>query len=183
MRIWLGVFLFCVGIGLIMYPMYFHYKQGNEIAQLEQALQQIESNEDDGDNSDTELLQDTIRLIIPSIELNQPILPTTTEDNLNVALTQIKSNQEVGSGNFTIAGHLSTKEGRHFNQLPNVQVGAVVQLLKDEKLFTYKVDSKHIVEATDVAILNDKEEISEITLITCTPDGTQRLAVKGHLVQ
>ena len=106
-------------------------------------------------------------LSVPSIDLYQPILETLSDDNLNVALTQIKEDQVLGSGNFTVAGHLSSEpvDGRHFNRLPEVQIGDEVSVLTDKQVYTFTEDSREVTEETDVDVLDDGNQ-SEIT---CTP--------------
>jgi len=156
-------------------------QQGREIEQLHQKLNIIQESEVTHIEQKEESLSQVMMLLIPSIDLYQPILETLSDDNLNVALTQIKEDQVLGSGNFTVAGHLSSVDGRHFNRLPEVQAGDEVSVLTDKQVYTFTVDSQEVIEATDVDVLDDGVQ-SEITLITCTPSGKKRLAVKGYLV-
>lgn len=179
-----GLLLFIIGIGFTLYPAIVHFQQGKEIEQLEMALEMIQNDkmEEDFLTINMDELQDVVRLSIPSIDLDQPVLATLSEENLNVALTQIKQNQVLGKGNFTIAGHLSTVDGRFFNRLPEVQIGEQVFITSGTDIYTYEIESNEVIEATDVNVLDDDENKSEITLITCTPSGKKRVAVKGRLV-
>lgn len=171
-----------LGIGFIIYPIYIQFQQGKEIEQLEYSLDMIQSGElgKEDISIDGVDVNDVIRLSIPSIALNQPILASTSAEHLNVALTQIKPKQKVGEGNFTIAGHLSSIDGRHFNRLPEVKIGDEVSVITDTEVYTFEITSSEVIEATDVSVLDDRGK-SEITLITCTPSGLKRLAVKGQL--
>ena len=177
----IGLLFVVIGISCMLFPIYFYVQQGREIEQLHQKLNIIQESEVTHIEKKEESLGQVMMLSIPSIDLYQPILETLSDDNLNVALTQIKEDQVLGSGNFTVAGHLSSVDGRHFNRLPEVQIGDEVSVLTDKQVYTFTVDSREVIEATDVDVLDDGDQ-SEITLITCTPSGKKRLAVKGYLV-
>ena len=177
----IGLLFVVIGISCMLFPIYFYVQQGREIEQLHQKLNIIQESEVTHIEKKEESLGQVMMLLIPSIDLYQPILETLSDDNLNVALTQIKEDQVLGSGNFTVAGHLSSVDGRHFNRLPEVQIGDEVSVLTDKQVYTFTVDSREVIEATDVDVLDDGDQ-SEITLITCTPSGKKRLAVKGYLV-
>ena len=176
-----GLLFVVIGISCMLFPIYFYVQQGREIEQLHQKLNIIQESEVTHIEQKEESLSQVMMLLIPSIDLYQPILETLSDDNLNVALTQIKEDQVLGSGNFTVAGHLSSVDGRHFNRLPEVQIGDEVSVLTDKQVYTFTVDSREVIEATDVDVLDDGDQ-SEITLITCTPSGKKRLAVKGYIV-
>ena len=177
----IGLLFLVIGISCMLFPIYFYVQQGREIEQLHQKLNILQESEVTHIEKKEASLGQVMMLSIPSIDLYQPILETLSDDNLNVALTQIKEDQVLGSGNFTVAGHLSSVDGRHFNRLPEVQIGDEVSVLTDKQVYTFTVDSREVIEATDVDVLDDGDQ-SEVTLITCTPSGKKRLAVKGHLV-
>ena len=177
----IGLLFVVIGISCMLFPIYFYVQQGREIEQLHQKLNLIQESDVTQIEKKEASLGQVMMLSIPSIDLYQPILETLSDDNLNVALTQIKEDQVLGSGNFTVAGHLSSVDGRHFNRLPEVQIGDEVSVLTDKQVYTFTVDSREVIEATDVDVLDDGDQ-SEITLITCTPSGKKRLAVKGYLV-
>ena len=189
MKIW-AILLLLLGIACIIYPYMMHQKQEEEMKQLQKALEDIqETGNMDGQDPlnsslslDEDDLYNTVKLYIPTIELNAPVLPKTTKEYLNIALTQIKKNQVPGQGNFTIAGHNSAVYGRHFNRLHELNIGDEIQLIDGEKVFIYQVDSKRVIEPSEVDVLNDTHDKNEITLITCTVTGTKRLAVKGHRI-
>ena len=157
---------------------------------LEEALSLISGADGDVDLSaigDLSLSKDEIEnvmeLEIPFIDLQQYILEETTDENLNLALTQIKKDQTPGVGNFTIAGHRGYRDGRHFSNLSKVPVGEKVYLHAGDETYVYELKSSEVIEATDVDVLNDVKGKDEITLITCTVSGANRVAVKGDLVE
>ena len=186
-----GGLLLVAGILLISYPFYQEWKQGKELRALEEALSLISGA--DGEDVDLSAIGDlslskdqienVMELEIPFIDLKQFILEETTDENLNLALTQIKKDQIPGVGNFTIAGHRGYRDGRHFSKLSKVPVGEMVYLHTDDETYVYELKSSEVIEATDVEVLNDVKGKDGITLITCTVSGASRVAVKGDLVK
>lgn len=173
-----------VGITLVLFPFYYEWKQARELATLEEALAMIEEVDESSLKNvpfTKKQLKGVLELEIPSIQLKQKVLPETTTENLNVTLTQIKPNQTPGEGNFTIAGHRGYRGDRHFRHLPNTHNGDEVLLHTKEETFVYSIVDSKVIEPTDIAVLEDQEGKSEITLITCTTSGKERIAVKGEL--
>ena len=190
MKRFFGILLVVVGILLISFPFYQEWKQNKELRALEEALSLISGADGDVDLSaieDLSLSKDEIEnvmeLEIPFIDLKQYILKETTDENLNLALTQIKKDQTPGVGNFTVAGHRGYRDGRHFSNLSKVPVGEMVYLHAEDETYVYELKSSEVIEATDVDVLNDDKGKDEITLITCTVSGENRVAVKGDLVE
>lgn len=187
-----GILLIFLGLILVGTPLFYEWKQNQEVAAIEKALSII-SEPQAGQGaaglppirhlslSETEL-EKVMELKVPSIDLEQIVLPETTEENLSISLTQIKPDQTPGQGNFTIAGHRGYRGGRHFRDLPDVPIGAEVYLYHGKKRYTYVVKSQEIIEATAIDVLDDQANVNEITLITCTLDGKRRIALKGELV-
>lgn len=190
-----GIGFLLIGLLLISVPIYEELKYQRELQALKNALTLISmdeialTDEDKRDDSSTiyssngvEGLDKVLELEIPSIQLKQYVLPETTEENLKLALTQLKENQAPGEGNFTIAGHRGYRNHRHFSNLPEVQTGDEMLLHTGTATFVYQVVSTEVIPPTQVEVLDDREDITEMTLITCTRDGKQRIAVKGELV-
>ncbi|MBQ9519251.1 MAG: class D sortase, partial [Firmicutes bacterium] len=87
-------------------------------------------------------------------------------------------------GNFAVVGHRSYRYGAYFNRLDELQPGDTVRVKTVDGIFTYCVDSKSVVEPTDLSVL-DPTDTATMTLVTCTPirTATHRLIVKGHLLE
>lgn len=186
----IGILLLVAGVVLISIPFYHEWNQGKDLNALEEALSLISTS--DGDTIDLstienltfteEEIKDVMELEIPFINLKQYILGETTDYNLSIALTQIKVDQTPGVGNFTIAGHRGYRDGRHFSNLAKVPIGEMVYLHADGKTYVYEIKSSEVIEPTYVKVLDDTADKNEITLITCTVSGADRVAVKGDLV-
>lgn len=185
MRSSVGWVLLFLGVIFICFPFFYLQKQAANIRYIEEAMQLVDKGEwkaidEEVLSIDAEELATGITLFIPAIQLEELVLSKATKENLSVALAQIKDNQKPGQGNYTIAGHRSIVKGRHFNRLPEIEVGDVIYLKTSQEVFEYIVTSKETIEENDVDVLDDKGQI-EITLITCTEDGKKRIAVKGLL--
>jgi sortase A len=187
-----GILFLLTGLVLVSFPLYVEWNQTKEVKAMEQALSLIA--EWDGMESiplqqiehltlTQEQLDNVMELEIPYIEMKQHILNETTDENLNIALTQIKPDQQPGVGNFTIAGHRGYRDGRHFSNLSKVPIGEKIYLHAGDKTYVYEITSKDVIQPTFVEVLDDTEGKNEITLITCTISGKQRVAVKGELVE
>ncbi|SIS64916.1 class D sortase [Salimicrobium flavidum] len=186
----IGAGLVILGLVLISIPLYHEYTQAKEKEALEEAFSLISSGEQAVDAKKMEDLPVTkeevsgiVELEIPSIDLSEKVLPETTPENLNLALTQIRPDQAPGKGNFTIAGHRGYRGERFFSKLPAVPTGEEVLLHQDGETFVYEVTGTEVVEPTAVEVLEDQEGKKEITMITCTWDGSDRVVLKGQLIE
>lgn len=184
----IAILFIIIGLVLISYPLLTEWNQAQEVRALEDALSLIS----DADGEDVVLenipfteeeLRNVLELEIPAINLKQNILSETTDANLDIALTQIKENQAPGEGNFTVAGHRGYRDGRHFSNLAKVPIGEQVMLHDKDKTYVYEITSSEVVAPTAVEVLDDQDGEDEITMITCTVTGTNRIAVKGKLVE
>lgn len=186
----MGIFFIVVGAILVSFPFYIEWKGQQEIEALEEAISLIsQSNGKEVDLSpikkltmSEEEIHQVLELEIPSIQLKQPVLSETTDENLNIALTQIKADQTPGKGNFTIAGHRGFRDGRHFSNLDKVPLGEVVYLHTRNTTYAYKLTSSDVIEPTYLEVLDNDKDKNELTLITCTISGAKRIAVKGELI-
>lgn len=186
-----GILFLLTGLVLVSFPLYMEWDQNKEVKAMEEALSLIA--ESDGTEPvvlegienlsfTKEQLERVMELEIPYIDMKQHVLDETTDTNLNIALTQIKPDQQPGIGNFTIAGHRGYRDGRHFSNLAKVPAGEKVYLHVGDKTYIYEITDSSVIEPTQVDVLDDEAGKNEITMITCTVSGKQRVAVKGQLV-
>ncbi|MCI9016522.1 MAG: sortase [Clostridia bacterium] len=120
-------------------------------------------------------------LNIPGLEINYPVLSKTTDELLKLSLTKFWGGEPNEVGNYVIVGH-NYKNKKMFGKLSAIQIGDDIELtdFKGEKL-TYKVYDKYIVSPNDTSCTSQNTKGNkEITLITCTNYGTQRLIVKAR---
>lgn len=87
-------------------------------------------------------------------------------------------------GNYVIVGH-NYRNKKMFGKLSEIQIGDTIELtdLKGTTI-CYEIYNKYIVDPTDTACTSQQTNgQKEITLITCTNYGTQRLVVKAREVK
>lgn len=121
-------------------------------------------------------------LYIPTLEIEYPVLSSTSKELLKVSLNKYWGPNPNKVGNFCIVGH-NYNDDRFFGKLNKIQIGDVIQLTDmTGKTLQYYVYETYIVDPEDTnctsQLTNDK---AEITLITCTKNFKQRFIVKASV--
>ena len=117
----------------------------------------------------------------PKLGINYPVLSEESEELLKVSLCKYWGPNPNKVGNYCIVGH-NYLSGKMFGKLSSAAVGDEITLtdLNNNKV-TYVVYNRYIVEPTDVSCTSQLTNGQrEITLITCTNYGKQRLVVKAR---
>lgn len=130
------------------------------------------------DNNGTTYTYESI-LSIPTLKIEYPVLSETSEDLLKISLNKFWGGSPNTVGNYCIVGH-NYKSGKMFGKLSQIKTGDKVYL-KDMsgKTLAYQVYDKFIVYPDNVACTSQiTNGLKEMTLITCTNAGKQRLIVK-----
>lgn len=128
-------------------------------------------------------------LIIENIELEMPILKGATAENLDLSVSSIDmTGRPWSDGNYAIAGHRSHTYGRNFNRLGEMAIGDRIEIIGlDDKRYIYEVNEKFIVDESEVWVLSDREDVKQITLVTCDPlyvkSPPTRLIIKGEMIE
>lgn len=146
------------------------------------------------------------RLIIPKINKNIPVIATnpekligadwqslekTFQDDLKNGVVHYPGTAKPGNeGNVFITGHSSYypwDDGRYktvFARLSSVEVGDEILIFHGQKEYRYVVREKKEVKNSDVSVLSQDTEKKLLTLMTCSPVGTQfkRLVVIAEQV-
>ena len=120
---------------------------------------------------------------IPSIGVNYPILNTTTDELLKISPCYFWGPKPNEVGNYCIVGH-NYRNTKFFSKVPNLTNGDIIELtdLKGRTV-KYSVYDKYVVEPTDVSCTSQRTNgETEITLITCTNDSSQRVVVKARAI-
>ena len=121
---------------------------------------------------------------VPRLEINYPVIAETSEELLKISVTKYWGPEPNEVGNYCVVGH-NYKSKKMFGRLSEVVKGDIIELENIAgKVVKYSVYDKYTVEPTDTSctsqLTNGKKEI---TLITCTNYGTQRLVVKAREVK
>ncbi len=143
------------------------------------------------------------RLIIPRIGKNVPLIKVPGHKNWKKLESGIQkglqngvvvhpiSNEPGNFGNFFLTGHSSYyawDKGRFkdvFALLHEVNPGDIVEVYWEGKKYVYRIKERKVVKPTAVEILKQPKDKKQITLMTCTPVGTNtnRLILVGELKQ
>ena len=122
-------------------------------------------------------------ITIPKIGITYPVLSETSDALLEISVNRywpepdkMKPNEV---GNYCIVGH-NYRNGKMFGRLAELENGDKVQLEDmTGRTLEYEVYNKYVVEPTDTRCTSQRTNgRKELTLITCTNYGTQRLVVK-----
>lgn len=118
-------------------------------------------------------------LKIPKINIEYPVLSATSPDLLFVSINKYWGPQPNEVGNYCIVGHYY-ENGKMFGKLHKLKNGDKAELTDlSGNTITYQVYNKYVVEPTDTRCTSQLTDgRKELTLITCTNGGKQRLVVK-----
>lgn len=123
-------------------------------------------------------------LNIPSLGINYPVLSETSEELLKISLNKFWGPNPNEVGNYCIVGHNYANK-KMFGKLSSIKNGDKVELTNSStgKTETYVVYNKYVVEPSDTRCTSQRTNgNTEVTLITCTNHGKQRLVVKARKV-
>lgn len=130
---------------------------------------------------------------IPSVNIYLNILEGTNATNMLYGATTMLPHQQMGKGNYVLAGHNMKERNVLFSNLiwddqPQVHRGDKIYLSNGEKTWRYVVTSTETVSMFNTKCLEESEE-PIITLFTCTKDTNNsgktkyRFVVHGKLDQ
>lgn len=127
-------------------------------------------------------------LKIPTIGLEYAVLSDTSAELLNISLNKYWGPNPNEVGNYCIVGHYYDsyiETGKMFGRLHKLQNGDIAELTDlTGRTIKYQVYNKYVVKPTDTRctsqLTNGKREL---TLITCTNHGKERLVLKLREIQ
>ena len=132
------------------------------------------------------LIQPIGRLQISSIDLSLPILSKAGLIELRYGIGHHQTSAPLygDSGLSVLFGHHMIEKGHYFNRLDEVEIGAEVKVLGNNKEYTYKVDKRLIVQPQEIVpLIKEKTADKYLLMITCVnpPSFDQRLLVYAKL--
>lgn len=124
---------------------------------------------------------DEIALIdIPSIGLNTVIIHGIENKYLNHYVCHFENTTMPGeNGNFAVAGHSSFRYNEVFNELHKANVGDKINIKTLNEEFTYVITEVFETDPENIEVLNQNNDIKEMTIVTCSNGGKDRLIVKA----
>jgi len=122
-------------------------------------------------------------ITIPTIGISYPVLTETSDELLEISVNKYWGPKPNEVGNYCIVGH-NYRNGKMFGRLSELVNGDIIELEDlSGRTLKYKVYKKYVVQPTDTRcttqLTNGKKEL---TLITCTNYGKERLIVKCRQV-
>jgi sortase A len=151
----LALLLFVVGGILIAKPFYDGYKAGKMQDKNIQAVKKMKYEKQetkfvdaskikqpdlaDVANASLDKKQVIGRMAIPTIGLELPILNGSTEKNLLSGGATVKEKEEMGKGNYALAGHNMSKKGVLFSDISKLKKNDKVYLYDSENEYEYAV--------------------------------------------
>lgn len=121
---------------------------------------------------------------VPRLEINYPVIAETSEELLKISVNKYWGPGPNEVGNYCIVGH-NYKSKKMFGRLSESVNGDIIELEDiNGNIVKYSVYDKYTVEPEDTSCTSQLTGgRREITLITCTNYGTQRLVVKAREVK
>ncbi|HWG37418.1 MAG TPA: class D sortase [Terriglobales bacterium] len=105
-----------------------------------------------------------LRLIIPSIQLDDVVVRGTSYEDLLVAPGLVEGSPLPGRGNTVIAGHRDT----FFRHVADLRAGDAIEVQSGGEQFEYTVTGREIVKPSETSVL-DNSAAPRLTLVTCYP--------------
>ncbi|MPQ44171.1 class D sortase [Clostridium tarantellae] len=132
--------------------------------------------------SEAELKQKAIGILnIPKINLEIGIIEGVDYEDIKFVVGHFPGSPYPGEkGNFAIAGHRVSYFGQAFKDINKLKDGDEIKVSYKGKEYVYEVTDIFEITPQDTYVL-DKTDDATITIITCTLDAKNRVAVKGKL--
>ena len=188
----LGNLFLIIGMALMLFVVYAKVQTYLEQKRMIEEYTSLNLAANEEDASDTEVKRgETIGMVeIDKIGLKTAMVEGAEQENIKFAVGHLPfsaSLHELGkeNHNFAIVGHRSYTYGKFFNRLDELENDDEIIVYARNKVLTYKVFDKKIVQPTDVDVVNPIEGKSVVTLITCYPEysDAQRLVLFSELVE
>ena len=207
----LGVILIILGILLFFNKVFLNKSIENNVKNSTEVFQSLDSEElSENLENETEYNYDEVdyispsktflklnendkkniigQLTIPNIDVNVVIFNGVSEEKLLKGVSKMKPGQEIGKGNFALAGHYGIKN-QLFANIDKMQNGDIIKLTDKKNIYIYEMFDREIVPPTEISVIDDSksEEVGKpiISLMGCYyvngKNTGDRIFVKGVL--
>lgn len=128
------------------------------------------------------------QLIIDDLNMNLPVLKGVTNSNLLAGAATMVKEQQMGKGNYPLAGHYMKEKDRLFGGLMDIELDTIVLLVDKKMVYEYKIYDKVIVDDTAFYMIEQdqskKRGVPIISLMTCyyTSKNGKRFFALGELI-
>lgn len=187
-----GSLLFLIGTLLIFYDFYSTRKIKND---EENAIQEYYKEERKTKTLDDEIIQSKEEvsankinyiaiLKIPKINLERGLVnPNSYLNNVNynVEILDDSDMPNVENGNVILAAHSGNSRISYFKNLDKLDIGDEISIDYQNKIYTYKVTDKYLIEKTGTAEIIDNKNKNTLTLITCKHNTNNQIVIIAEL--
>lgn len=195
----LGVVIIVSGVTLIASTLIIHYKYNNKMNKLleNQVIYEADvtksSEKPDVEVTPIEVLSEdqkvkkitsvTPTIEIPSLDIKVPVIDGTSSESLRLGAGKFENSANMGQkGNFCVAGHSSTIYNCIFNDLEKIKPLDVIKCTSSKGvLYKYYVINTFKTEPENYGVTLSTDE-KEMTIVTCTDNGTRRFIVRAKLM-
>ena len=127
---------------------------------------------------------DTIGILnIPSIGLKTAVIESVEKQYLNHYVCHFENSVKVGEyGNFSIAGHSNYIYNQIFDDVHKIKLNDEVRIKTLDKEFTYVVKEIFNAKPEETWVLDQDTNKKELTIVTCSDYGKERLIVKAETI-
>lgn len=123
-------------------------------------------------------------LILPSIDVRLPVLQGPTNANMTLGAGTVRPGFVMGAGNYVLGSHWDPNPTVRFGGLSLIEIGDLIILRDADYLYLYEtIIANYVIEPNRLDIVDEVVGKVYVTLFTCTPDGSQRVMVRGELVE
>lgn len=125
------------------------------------------------------------KLSVPSVNVKLPIFKGLDNYNLVRGAGTMKEDEQMGTGNYALAGHHMKDGSLLFGPLENVKKGDKIYIADKHHVYVYETRLKNVVDKHDTKYIDDVQGKKLVTLITCASGMTgenRRVVVQGELL-
>lgn len=131
------------------------------------------------------------KLSIPRLNIKDAKVSVAGEDLKKSLVHYLPQSMPGENGNVAIFGHSTLPQlynpkdySTIFTYLPSMEVGDKIKVNVSGREYTYEAFEIFVVNPEEISILEQSNDASYLTLVTCVPPGTywKRLVVKAKLV-
>lgn len=125
-------------------------------------------------------------LYIPDLNMKLPISEGLSNSALLAGAGTMKENQEMGKGNYSLAGHNMKDKSLLFGSLMDVKDGSLAYISDGKYIYEYQIKNTKIVPDTEFSMISDDKVDDKplLSLMTCyqTSKSGKRFFAIGELV-
>lgn len=124
---------------------------------------------------------------IPAINIKYPVYHGTDDKDMKNGIGHLSSTSLPVGGKGThavLTGHTGLSAAKLFTDIDKLETGDIFYIYVLNRKLAYCVDQIKVVEPSDTSLLQVDTEEDYVTLVTCTPFGsnTHRLLVRGKRI-